>query len=297
VFEDPRRLDAGCVHLHLEHRLVQRLLGRCLAQGFVYDELCRACAVHTRDPIPRVLVLGRLSLYGDRAARLHDEILVAAAEWSDPDGRGRKLSPLPEDAREHALSLLDAALADSGPGDVPGPVRDRLARAAPHDVADLRSHLESRARRRIEVARRALDKRAEDEAVAMERLVREQKARIERTIADHDTARSPQTIARVEHEREHLRQQLQRLGQQVLGFDARSGEIEAKRRKLRARLAEIDVEAERRQLESDRRHWEKRLSQIDEEAVSEPKKIREAYEVRAARVEPVGVVYLWPVSG
>jgi len=46
IFEDAGSLDAGAVHLHLEHRLVQRLMARFLAQGFVYhdlaDELLRA---------------------------------------------------------------------------------------------------------------------------------------------------------------------------------------------------------------------------------------------------------------
>ena len=28
----------------------------------------------------------------------------------------------------------------------------------------------------------------------------------------------------------------------------------------------------------------------------EPERVRSAYEVKARRVEPVGVVYLWPVS-
>ncbi len=43
VFKDPGSLDADVVHLHLEQRVVQRLLGRFLAQGFVHDDLSRAC--------------------------------------------------------------------------------------------------------------------------------------------------------------------------------------------------------------------------------------------------------------
>jgi len=30
---------------------------------------------------------------------------------------------------------------------------------------------------------------------------------------------------------------------------------------------------------------------------SEPKRIEAAYEVKATRIEPVGIVYLWPLSG
>ncbi|MCU0526962.1 MAG: hypothetical protein MUF72_19310 [Elainella sp. Prado103] len=105
VFRDPGSLDGQVVHLHLEHRIVQRLLGRFLSQGFLHDELTRACVCRTDDPIPRVLILGRLSLYGDRAARLHDEIIAVAAEWIDPDARGRgKLRPLSEGEKKDVFA-------------------------------------------------------------------------------------------------------------------------------------------------------------------------------------------------
>lgn len=56
-------------------------------------------------------------------------------------------------------------------------------------------------------------------------------------------------------------------------------------------------EEERRQLEADRRHWDRRLAEIDRELEREPERVRAVYDVRADRVEPVGLVYLWPVSG
>ncbi|MDF5729106.1 MAG: hypothetical protein PUP92_14025 [Rhizonema sp. PD38] len=54
---------------------------------------------------------------------------------------------------------------------------------------------------------------------------------------------------------------------------------------------------EQRQLEADRRHWEKRIKAIATELISEPARIEAAYKVKAVRVEPVGVIYLWPISG
>jgi hypothetical protein len=54
---------------------------------------------------------------------------------------------------------------------------------------------------------------------------------------------------------------------------------------------------ERRQLEADRRHWGRRLTDIDRELQTEPERIREVYRVKAQRIEPVGLVYLWPVTG
>jgi hypothetical protein len=56
-------------------------------------------------------------------------------------------------------------------------------------------------------------------------------------------------------------------------------------------------EDEQRQLESNKRHWEKRLVAIDRELATEPERIRSIYEVKAQRIEPVGLVYLWPVTG
>jgi hypothetical protein len=51
---------------------------------------------------------------------------------------------------------------------------------------------------------------------------------------------------------------------------------------------------EKRQLESDIRAWRLRLQQFDRDLAVEPERIRGFYEVRARRIEPVGLVYLWP---
>ena len=64
-----------------------------------------------------------------------------------------------------------------------------------------------------------------------------------------------------------------------------------------ARLDFGDNEDERRQLEANKRHWAKRLANLQQELQTEPDRIREVYEVKATRIEPVGLVYLWPVTG
>ena len=87
VFDDPGVMTDETVHLHLEHRVVQRLLGRFTAQGFVHNDLSRACLAQTVDPIPRVVLIGRLCLYGAGAARLHEELIAVTARWIDPKKR------------------------------------------------------------------------------------------------------------------------------------------------------------------------------------------------------------------
>jgi ERCC4-related helicase len=254
VFRDPGTLDGEVVHLHLEHRLVQRLLGRFLSQGFLYDELTRACVCLTDDPVPKVIALGRLSLYGDRAARLHDDLITVAAAWIAPEARGRgRLRPLSETEKEDVMEVLEHSLATPRLRDVPPLVQDRFQAYAPQDVAELLPHLQKRAEVLAERAERKLGERGVKEAAEMQKLLRDQRDRI--------LKRQKQVEA-------------QGYEQLVLGF-----------------LAD-----ERRQLEADRRHWRKRLTELEDEIIREPERIQQSYQVKAKRVEPVGLVYLWPVS-
>ena len=81
IFEDAGVLTDDTVHLHLEQRMAQRLLARFRAQGFVHHDLSRACLVQAADSIPRVVLLGRLCLFGRRAERLHEVLVPVAARW------------------------------------------------------------------------------------------------------------------------------------------------------------------------------------------------------------------------
>ena len=60
---------------------------------------------------------------------------------------------------------------------------------------------------------------------------------------------------------------------------------------------EFAREEELAQLDANKRFWIKRLDEIREELKTEPERIEELYKVRARRIEPVGLVYLWPVTG
>ena len=56
-------------------------------------------------------------------------------------------------------------------------------------------------------------------------------------------------------------------------------------------------EDELHQLSANKRYWAKRLTELRDELKTEPERIRNVYSVMAKRVEPVGLVYLWPVTG
>ncbi len=179
VFEDPGALDADSVHLHLEQRVVQRLLGAFTAQGFVHKELSRACLAQTRDAIPRVVLLGRLCLYGPGASRLHEELVPVTARWIEPSQRRSGLDVYRRDAEARTLELLDQAL--------PAPVRsDRSMRpsrrvffsAASRDVQELLPHLTERGREHAESAKALLARRGDVEARSMREILESQKKRL-----------------------------------------------------------------------------------------------------------------------
>ncbi len=79
------------VQVHLEHRLVRRLLSRFISQGF-QSSLSRVSAILGPGAQPRVVLLGRLCVYGEGAARLHEEIIPVTAVWTEAD-RGREAAP------------------------------------------------------------------------------------------------------------------------------------------------------------------------------------------------------------
>jgi hypothetical protein len=97
AFEPPRDPTTGIdapnvVQVHLEHRLVRRLLSRFLSQGFASGLSC-VCSIVGPGAQPRVVLIGRLALFGAGAARLHGEMIVVTASWAEPDRRTGALRP------------------------------------------------------------------------------------------------------------------------------------------------------------------------------------------------------------
>ncbi|CAM3185490.1 MULTISPECIES: DISARM system SNF2-like helicase DrmD [Sphingomonas] len=242
----PDGRDAGdVVQLHLEHRLVRRLLGRFLSAGF-RQGLERACVIRTAaTPAPRVILLGRLALYGEQAARLHEEVLSVAADWRDSGG----LRALAEgrDAEARVLEELIEALRHAT--DAEPAIAAQATAHAMRDVTELRPVLEARAAARAEKVAGELTRRAESEARGLETLLRQRIARLLRERGDDD-------------------------GQLSLLLDP----------------------MEARQRAADRRSWDRATTRLDDEMIREPERLRAGSRIHATRLEPIGLVYLWPLA-
>ncbi len=251
VFEAPPEIDDDVVQLHLGHRVVQRLLGRFLSQGFVYHDLSRACLAQTEDAIPRVVLLGRLSLYGTGAARLHEELLTVTARWSEVDSRPQSLSPYAREAEGKTMDLLEKSLLPKAGQTIPDTVSARLLAAIPTDIEQLLPHLESRGLEAKETAETKLTERGRAESAAMRKVLEEQRKRVERELG-----RSPDD-------------------QLFLSFN----------------------DEEKRQLRANRRYWERWLKNVEGDLEHEPQRILDFYHTASHRIEPVGLAYLWPVTG
>src|SRR5690606_15043862 len=82
-FEPLTSFSSEAEQLHLSHPLVKRILDRFSAQGFSAHDLSRRCAVVVPgESVARVIVYGRLTIFGRSAARLHDELVAVAAAWT-----------------------------------------------------------------------------------------------------------------------------------------------------------------------------------------------------------------------
>ena len=248
ILSDGRDAD-GVVQVHLEHRLVRRLIARFLSQGF-QSKLSRLSVIVGPGAQPRLVLMGRLAVFGEAAARLHEEIIRITAIWTEADRDKRPLRPLGDSGEEKTLGQLQEALNDASeaPPLAVARIRPWLAR----DIADLVPRLREIAAERLADVSASLVKRGEEEANNLTSLLEQQRARIGRAVKDFDPA------------------------QQSL---------------------DLWLEDERRERQANARYWRQRLMRLETELAKEPDRLRRAYDVRAHRLEPVGLVYLWPASG
>jgi ERCC4-related helicase len=253
AFAPPRLPDGRdapeVVQVHLEHRLVRRLLSRFISQGFQAG-LSRISVIEGPGAQPRVVLMGRLAVYGIGAARLHEEIIPVTAIWTEAERDRKPLRPLGESGEERTLNQLEEALRDARAA--PKMAAARAQALVERDITDLLPTFERLAGERLAEIKVQLAKRGETEARSLTELLNQQRKRIAQASAERD----PDQL-----------------------------------------LLPGIAEAERREREADRRHWQTRLVRLEKEIRDEPGRIRASYDVHAHRLEPVGLVYLWPASG
>ncbi|MCO6048378.1 DISARM system SNF2-like helicase DrmD [Mesorhizobium sp. RP14(2022)] len=169
VLPDGRDAD-GVVHVHLEHRLVRRLINRFVSHGFQAG-LNRASVIYGPGSQTRVVLVGRLALYGPAAARLHEEIIVITAIKSESS-----LRPLGERGEQTTLEALEEGL--NGASVPPREIVQKLLSSVKEDLAGLRPALEARAKDAAAIAARDLAELAQREAASLEALLTAQRDRI-----------------------------------------------------------------------------------------------------------------------
>ena len=185
------------VQVHLEHRLVRRLLSRFLSQGFT-GGLSRVCSVYGPGAQPRVILIGRLALYGAGASRLHEEIIMVTAAWTEPDRRSTPLRPFGERGEEATLDQLEQALrATQTP---PPAIAGRLRLTAARDASELEAELRRRAMARREEVKRELAAIGDEEAESLRKILSDQRSRIAKREASFNDAQLTLELDQVEAE-------------------------------------------------------------------------------------------------
>ena len=255
TFEDAAKLTDDTVQLHLEQRVVQRLLGQFRAQGLIQNDLSRACLYQGDDSIERVILIGRLSLFGSGAERLHEELIFVAARYLHPDIRDGALKPYAadQDAHRGAVEALMRALEATAEAAPPPRLREQLEASSARDVRDLRTALEVRGHELAAGAAQRLTDRGIAEAGVLERSLRAQREQVAREL---DRVRSA-------------------LNQEILALTP-------------------ELREERDQQLADRKHMAARLDTFDRDITEGPRRFLEFYTVQATRIEPIGLAYLFP---
>lgn len=251
VFDAPKLMSTGEVHLHLSHPFVQRVLGRFLAQGYSAHDLSRVTIVKSTDHLTRVIAFGRLCLYGQGAARLHDCLISVAGQWKQ--GQERDIKPFADEADRKAIDMVERVLAGSPSLGVSEVVRKKVLGAAPMLFEQLWKRVAADADAEAHRATEELKKRGREEADALRKILLDQRNDVQRSIAE--------------------------LSQTTLDFG--TGESDQK---------------QKRQRERDLKHLKKRHESLRLEREREPRLLETLYGVVLKRLEPVGLIVLWPES-
>ena len=182
-------LLSDAVQLHLQHPLAQRAVSPFRTQAFTEEGLARVTVLVDRSSArKRVLALARLAVFGPGASRLHEEILAAAAYWSEGDDPLRLEPFVTEEANDKALEAFLRVLDEPEVPALDARFVERIVKSAPRDQRALEGHLRRRAALRTELARTKLQARGRAEAEAMRAVLAEQRERIRDALAGQQLA-------------------------------------------------------------------------------------------------------------
>ncbi|QQR91029.1 MAG: DEAD/DEAH box helicase [Myxococcales bacterium] len=250
VFEAPDTMSQDQVHLHLEHPFVKRVLSRFSAQGHAVHDLSRVSLIAMPDTAQaHVLVLGRLSLFGSGAGRLHDTLLAVAASFTQSEGL--HLPALDPAGTETLISAMRRALGRQTQAPKLQPLfSQKLCNEAPALFRKLWPLLKDEADAEALAAEQKLSARAAREAEMLRGILLRQKSAIEEALGGKQTH-----------------------------FDFGDSQSEKQQAEQRAQ---------------DLAHLRRRLGALEIELEHEPKELAAIYDVKLHRLEPVGLVYLWP---
>ncbi len=224
----PNGADAdNVVQVHLEHRLVRRLLSRFLSQGF-QSGLQRVCAVIGPGAQPRIVMVGRLAVYGPGAARLHEEFIPITALWVEADRDEKPLKPLGRQGQGTTLDQLEDALRSSR--QPPSPVTERISDFARRDASDLEEYLRQRADERLVQVTKDLAARGDQESSSLEHLLESQRDRIAKADKGYDPNQlilpgvGEEERRQYERDRRHWRTRLAEIEREIIEEPARARE-------------------------------------------------------------------------
>jgi hypothetical protein len=256
VFEPPKRVGQAVAYLHLSHPLVTRILDRFRSQGFAAHDLSRVSALVVKN-LDVPHVIGFGRLsLFGTGATRLHDEIISSAATFD-DG-DPTLDILAEAVEQKLLGDIASLLAAPK---APGPtITKRLAARAAADFAALWPTTRAEADDKAALAQRLLRDRATVEAADLVKILTAQREAI-----------------------------LARLGDQL---DLFGNSAPAPTATLASR-ADRD---QRDQLAADRDHMKRRLESIANELNTEPAAITSLYDVSLTRLEPLGLLYLWPAA-
>ncbi|MFV8258269.1 DISARM system SNF2-like helicase DrmD [Bdellovibrio bacteriovorus] len=273
VFKDQENISDEKVHLHLEHRLVKRLLNKFSAQGFVQDGLSRVCVIPSKVQRPRAVLLTRLLFFSKNGAgRLHEEIIPISAEWKSKD-RSKGIETFKEVGEASSLLFLHKALLQET---FPKVDASLVKKHLKEDFDSLAEDIIKKLSIRVVEVQEALEKRADEESKSLKELLEKQLGRIKKDLGIGDPVEQEKLMSK---------------GQ--LSFEM--GDVGAQM-SLQVQLENLSAR-EKYQFEADRRALLQKIEWLKVEIIEEPEKVKRLYEYHPPRVEKLGLVYLWPEGG